>query len=124
MLTRVRKPFKPPTKASESGNGSDLEVIKVQSISLACSVKVLKYFVDMYYKASLALQNVPDEKPAPLKRSTFRPKEFFKDLMKKKEEEKAMKERRSVTVAADIHLDAPKESQRQPAAERKQPTPQ
>ena len=110
-MTQVRKPFKLPTKASESGNGSDLEVIKIESSFLTCSVKFLKYFVVMYYKTSLALQNIPGEKPAPPKRSTFRPKKFFKDLMKKKEEEKAMKERSSVAVTADFHHDAPKKLQ-------------
>ena len=44
--------------------------------------------------------------------------------MKKKEEEKAMKERSSVTVTADVHPDAPKETPRWPAAGRKQRTPQ
>ena len=74
----------------------------------------------MYYKTSVALQNVPSETPAPLKKSTFRPEKFFKDSMKKKEEEKAMKERSSITVTADVHHDVPKETPRWPAAERKQ----
>ena len=43
--------------------------------------------------------------------------------MKKKEEEQARKERSSVTVIADVHCDAPKETPRCPAAERKQQTP-
>ena len=63
---------------------------------------------------------MPGEKPQLLKRSTFRPEKFFKDLMKKKEEEQARKERSSVTVIADVHRDAPKETPRHPAAERKQ----
>ena len=70
------------------------------------------------------MQHVPSEKPAPPKRSTFRWEKFFKDLMKKKEEEKAMKERSSVTVTADVHHDVPKETPRWPAAERKQQTPE
>ena len=40
--------------------------------------------------------------------------------MKKKEEEQVRKERSSVTVIADVHHDAPKETPRHPAAERKQ----
>ena len=68
----------------------------------------------------LALQTVEGEKPNPTpKRSTFRPSVFFKNLMKKHEEEKALKDKSTVTITADVHREMP----RFPPGDRKQKTP-
>ena len=50
---------------------------------------------------------------------TFRPLEFFKNLMKKREEENKQKEKHTMTVQAEVHRDTP----RRLTADRKQKQP-
>ena len=57
----------------------------------------------------LTFQTVEGEKPNPTpKRSTFRLSVFFKNLMKKHQEEKALKDKSTETVAADVHRESPR----------------
>ena len=68
-------------------------------------------------KTLLVLQTVPGDKPRKtLKRSIFRPLEFLKNLMKKREEENKQIEENMIKVQTEVHRETP----RRPTTDRKQ----
>ena len=68
-------------------------------------------------KTSLVLQTVPGDEPQKTpKRSTFRPSEFFKNLMKKREQVNKQKEKNMIKVQEEVHRETP----RRPSTDSKQ----
>ena len=82
----------------------------------------LVYWTKVLNLVLLALQAIEGEKPIPTpKRSTFRLSMFFKNLMKKCEEEKVFKDKSTVTITAEVHREM--EMPRYPPGDRKKKTP-
>ena len=60
-------------------------------------------------KTSLVLQTVAGDEPQKtLKRLTFRPSKFFKNVLKKREEEDKQKEKNTIKVQAEVHRETPR----------------
>ena len=58
-------------------------------------------------KTSLELQTVPGDEQKTPKMSTFQQSDFFRNLMKKREEENKQKEEHTMTVQEEVHRDTP-----------------
>ena len=98
--------FKPPLKRTSD---TEIEVIKVVYPHRLYTLLYIYCSVDFSFDKILVwLQEVPAEPVQPTKRQTFRPSDFFKNMLQQKEAEKEKKEakavqRPSVKVAAEIH---------------------
>ena len=65
--------------------------------------------VPVSLKTSFVLQTVPGDEPQKtLKRLTFRPSKFFKNLLKKREEEDKQKEKNTIKVQEEVHRETPR----------------